>query len=192
MIWLFPTYTNRKQLFIKHFLLVFFICASAATWIGISTLQADDVDPGDYAGNQEVNFQNVAQEQHAKNIAIKAALQNTGLMQEISSAKDNGDVEAARTRFKEAVATYMQQISEKRAEGEGWGNIAKDYDVHPKYLGLGHFKKNKGHAGQYYSSQNKDGGLALGHSKVKGAGQGDSNGHGNAGGNGGSHGKGKK
>ena len=192
MIRLFPTYTNRKQLFIKHFLLIFFICASAATWIGISTIQADDVDPGDHAGNHEVNFQNAAQEQHAKNIAIKAALQDTGLMQEISSAKDNGDVEAARTQFKEAVATYMQEISEKRAEGEGWGNIAKDYGVHPKYLGLGHFKKNKEHAGQYYSSQNKDGGLALGHSKVKGAGQRDSNGHGNAGGNGSSQGKGKK
>jgi hypothetical protein len=191
MIRLFPTQTNRKQLSLKQFALVFFICASAATWIGISTIQADDVDPGEYVGNTEVDFQNAAQEQHAKNIAIRAVLQNTELMNEISSAKRDGD-EAARTQFKEAVAAYMQEISEKRAEGEGWGNIAKDYGVHPKYLGLGHFKKNQEHAGQYYSSQNKDGGLALGHSKDKAGGYGVSNGHGNGVGNGGGHGRGKK
>jgi hypothetical protein len=70
MIRLFPTYTNRKQLSLKQFLLALFICASVVTWIGISTIQADEVDPGDYVENTEVDFQNDAQKQHAKNPTV--------------------------------------------------------------------------------------------------------------------------
>jgi hypothetical protein len=196
MIRLFPTYTTKKKLSFIKFLLVFFACASVATWIGISTIQADENDPGEYMEDNEVNFQNAAQEQHAKNIAIKAALKDPGVIEAISNAKESGDFEAARTQFKETVADIMQQISDKRAEGWGWGNIAKYFDVHPKFLGLGHFKNSAKFAGQNYSSQNKDRGLALGHSKDKGSaygvGQGPGNGHGNGGGNGGGHGGGKK
>lgn len=193
MIRLFPTCINRKQLFLKQFLLTFFICASVAVWMGISTIQADENDPGDYVENTEVNFQNNAQEQHAKNVAIKAALQDPEVIAAISDAKQSGDFEAARTLFRETVAEFMQQISDRRAAGEGWGYIAKDLGVHPKYLGLGHFKNKEELAGQNYSSQNKDsGGLALGHSKDKGGGHGVDNGHGNGGGNSGGHGGGKK
>jgi len=196
MIWLLQTYTTKKPLSLKKFLLVLFICASVATWIGISTIQADENDPGDYMENTEVNFQNAAQEQHAKNIAMRAALQEPAVIEAISKAKESGDFEAARTQFKETVADFMQEISDRRAAGEGWGYIAKELDVHPKYLGLGHFKNKAKLAGQNYSSQNKDRSLALGHSKDKGGGHGvdhgHGNGHGNAGGNGGSHGGGKK
>ena len=196
MIRLLPTYTTKTQLSLKKFLLAFFICASVATWFGISTIQADEYDPGDYMENTEVNFQNAAQEQHTKNIAIKAALQDDAVITAISEAKKSGDYEAARTEFKETVAKFMQEISDRRAEGEGWGYIAKDLGVHPKYLGLGHYKNNAKLAGQNYSSQNKDRGLALGHSKDKsgghGFGHGGGNGHGNGGGNGVDHGGGKK
>lgn len=191
-----PTCTNKKQLSLIKFLLALFICGSVATWIGISTLQADENDPGEYMENHEVNFQNAAQEQHAKNLAIKAVLQNSDLMEEISDTKKNEGDEAARAQFKEAVEAYMQEISDKRAEGEGWGNIAKDLGVHPKYLGLGHYKNNPKVAGQNYSNQNKDRSRAPGYSEDKsgghGFGQGGGNGHGNAGGNGGGQGGGKK
>lgn len=188
MIRLFPTYTNRKQLSLKQFLLALFICASVVTWIGISTIQADEVDPGDYVENTEVDFQNDAQKQHAKNLAIEAALQDDA----VTAAIQSGDDEAARTEFETAVAEFMQQISDRRAKGEGWGYIANDLGVHPGSLGLGHYKKNEELAGQNYSSQKKDGGLALGHSKDKDGGHGGSNGHGNGGGNGGGQGGGKK
>jgi hypothetical protein len=195
MIRLFPTYTTKKQLSLRKFLLAFLVCASVATWIGISTIQADENDPGDYMENNEVNFQNAAQEQHARNIAIKAALKDLAVIEAISNAKESGDFDAARTRFKETVADFMQQISDKRAEGWGWGNIAKYYDVHPRFLGLGHYKNKAKLAGQNDSSQNRDQGLALGHSKDKVGGSGVGQGHGigneNGGGNGGGHG-GKK
>ena len=35
-----------------------------------------------------------------------------------------------------------------RDEGRGWGEIAKEFDVHPKYLGLGHFKHETKYATQ--------------------------------------------
>jgi len=179
MIRLFPIHTNRKQLSLKQFIFAFFICASVVTWMGISAIQADEVDPGDYAENTEADFQNAAQEQHARNLAIEAALQDDA----VTAAIESGDDEAARTEFERAVEAYMQEISEKRAAGEGWGNIAKDLGVHPKYLGLGHFKNKEELASENYNSQNKARGLALGHNKDKGGGYGvgheGGNGHGN-------------
>ena len=196
---LFPTDTNRKQLSFKIFFWVFFICASVASWIGISTIQADENDPGEYMQNNEVNFQNAAQERHAKNLAIKMALKDDDLMQDVRDLKKEEDYEGARNLFKTAVNENMQEISKMRAEGWGWGNIAKYYEVHPKYLGLGHYKHKATQTGLNDSSQKEAQGLALGHSKEKGgsygAAQGGGNGHGNGGGNGhgngGGHGGGK-
>jgi hypothetical protein len=196
MIRLFQTYTIRKRLSLKQFHLAFFICAAVVVWFGISTIQAGEVDPGDYGENSEVNFQNAAQEQHARNIAIMAALKDDV----VTVAIQRGDDEAAKSEFKAAVAEFMQQISDRRAEGEGWGHIAKDLGVHPKNLGLGHYKNNAKLAGQTYGSRNKDHSLALGRSKGKsgghGFGQQGGNGHGNGNGighgNGGGHGGGKK
>jgi len=196
MIRLLLNSTTKKQLSLKNFILTFFICIAVVTWIGLSAIQADENDPGDYVENSKVNFQNAAQRRHAKNVAIKAVLKDDEVMKEISDLKEKGEYDAARARFKDEVRQNMCEISNKRAEGEGWGNIAKYYGVHPKYLGLGHFKNNKEFAGKNYSSQNKNGGLALGHNGGKGGGHGfghgGGNGHGNGGGNGGGHGGGKK
>jgi DNA-binding protein YbaB len=204
MNWLFDTDTAKKQRSLKKLLLAFFICAVIVPWIGISTIQADETDPGEYTENNEMNFQNAAQEGHAKNLAIKIALKDEDLMNEISDLKDKEDYEGARELFKTAVNDNMQEISNKRAEGWGWGNIAKYYEVHPKYLGLGHYKHRAKHHGLNDDSSQKEAqGLALGHSKDKGGsdgaaqgrgnehGNGGGNGHGNGGGNGGGHGGGK-
>lgn len=207
---------TKKQLLLKNFLLAFFICASVVTWIGLSAIQADESDPDGYVKDSKVKFQNAAQRKHAKNIAIKAVLQDDEVMKKISWLRKNKGDEAARARFEEEVRKNICEIADKRAKGEGWGNIAKDYGVHPKYLGLGHFKNNKRLAGKNHSSQNKSGGLALSHSYGKGGGHGfghkggnghgngggnghgngngngHGNGHGNGGGNGGGHGQGNK
>ena len=188
MNWLFATDTTKKQSRLKKLLLVFFLCAFVAPWIGISTLLADETDPGKYTENNEMNFQNAAQERHAKNLAIKIALKDKDLMNEISDLRDEEDYEGARELFKTAVNDNLQEISNKRTEGWGWGNIAKYYEVHPKYLGLGHYKHRAKHPGLNDSSQKEAQGLALGHSKDKGDSYGPAQGHGNGNGNG--HGNG--
>jgi len=198
MNWLFATDTTKKQSRLKKLLLVFFLCAFVAPLIGISTLLADEMDPGEYTENNEMNFQNAAQERHAKNLAIKIALKDEDLMNDISDLKDKEDYEGARELFRTAVNDNMQEISNKRAEGWGWGNIAKYYEVHPKYLGLGHYKHRAKHLGLNDSSQKEAQSLALGHSKDKGdsygaaqgRGNGNGNGDGNGNGNGGGNGKG--
>jgi hypothetical protein len=154
MIRLFPTGKTKNQISFKKFLLAFFVCASVFTWIGISTIFADEDDPADNMENTEVGFQNAAQQQRTKNVAIKAALQNPEVIKAIAEAKKSGDFEAARALFKRATAYYTQQISEKRAEGRGWGDILKELGLHPKYSGLGHFK-NKAKYGVHYPRQHQ-------------------------------------
>ena len=211
MIGLFPTGETKNQISFKKILLAFFVCASVVTWIGISTIFANEDDPADNMENTEHSFQNAAQEQHAKNIAIKAALQDPKVIEAISKAKESGeldDFKAARAQFKETVADITQQISDMRAE-RGWGEIAKEFGVHPKYLGLGHYKnkskysahyqtqhhiksENKAATARSHKGHNKDQDLALDHGKNKSGGHGGGNGRGNGGGNGGGHGRGKK
>ena len=130
MIRLFPPVKTKKQIPLNKFLLVFFVCASVVTWIGISTIFADEDDPAD---NTEASFQNLAQAQHAKNVAILAALQHT----DVIKAKEDQDPELANI-IDAKIAEITKEISEKRADGEGWGIIIKSYNLHPKYLGLGH------------------------------------------------------
>ena len=140
----------------------------------------------------------------------------------IEKAKESGNFEDARALFKETVADNTQQITDMRADGRGWGEIAKAFDMNPKYLGLGHYKHKakygahyqtqyhnkseikaakakghkaqsmKGHTSQKNNDHNKDRGLALGHGKDKSGGHGIGHGRGNSGGNGGGHGRGKK
>ena len=218
----FPTQKTNKPIFLKKFLLTFLVCVSVVSWIGISTIFADEDNPNNNSENTELSFQNAAQAKHAKNVAIKAALQDPDVIAALEEAKKSGDFEEARALFKETVADNKQQISEMRAEGRGWGEIAKEFEVHPKYLGLGHYKhkskygthyqtqhhnksaikaakaKNhkaqsmKGYGSQKSKDHNRDRGLAFGHGKDKSGGHGIGHGRGNSGGNGGGHGRGKK
>ena len=200
-----PTQKSNTQISLKKMLLTFLVCVSFVSWMGISTLFADEDDPADKMENDELSFQNAAQEKHAKNVAIKAALKDPDVIAAIEEAKKSGDFEEARALFKETVADNTQQISQMRADGRGWGEIAKEFDVHPKYLGLGHYKHKAKyrahHQTQHHinsekkvakakndSGHNKGRGLALGHDKDKSGGHGVGHGRGNGGG----HGRGKK
>jgi hypothetical protein len=154
MIGLFPAGKTKTQIPLKKLLLAFFVCAAVVTWIGISTIQADEDDPADDTENTEVGYQNGAQQQRTENVAIKAALQNPRVIAAIEEAKEDGDFEKARAVFNRAVAHYTEQISTMRAEGRGWGDILKELDVHPRYAGLGQFK-NKAKYGVHYPKQHQ-------------------------------------
>jgi len=206
---------KTKKKILKRFLLAFFVCAAAVTWIGISTIWADEDDPADNMNHNEGDFQNAAQQQHAKNVAIKAALQDSEVIEAISDAKESGNFEEVRSLFKKTVADYTRQISDLRAEGWGWGEIARKFGVDPRYLGLGHYK-NKAKYGAHYPTQhhikseiktakaaakpgspkyngyNKDQNIASGNAKDVSGGQGAGHGRGNGRGNGGGQGKGIK
>jgi hypothetical protein len=56
---------------------------------------------------------------------------------DVIEAKENQDEDLVKI-INEKIADITEEISQKRAEGMGWGYIAKLYKVHPKYLGLGH------------------------------------------------------
>jgi hypothetical protein len=152
MIRLIQSGQAKKQISLKKLLLTLFICASAVTWIGISILFADEHDPADDMENTELSFQNATQEQRARNVAIKATLQDEKVMDAVKEAKEDKDFDKARDLFKDAVADYMEQISDMRAEGEGWGVILQEFGVHPRYSGLGHYK-NKAKYGAHYPTQ---------------------------------------
>jgi hypothetical protein len=137
VIRLFSTGKAKKQISIKSFLATFFVCVSVVTWIDISTILADEDDPADNMDNTELSFQNPAQVQHANNVATQAALQHSAVI----AAKENGDTEEADRLFNEKVEAFTQKISDMRAEGRGWGDIAKELGVHPSFLGLGHSNK---------------------------------------------------
>jgi len=154
MIGLFPVGKTKTQIPLKKLLLAFFVCAAVVTWIGISTIQADEDDPADDTENTEVGYQNGAQQQRTENVAIKAALQDPRVIAAIEKAKEERDFEKARALFNRAVEYYTEQISTMRVEGRGWGDILKELDVHPRYAGLGQFK-NKVKYGVHYPKQHQ-------------------------------------
>jgi hypothetical protein len=112
--------------------------------MAIASLQASE----DNRDNTDVSFQNAAQAQHAENIVTRAALQDPEVIEAIAQARksrEQEDTEAARALFKEKKEAFREQIFDLRSSGEGWGNIAKQLDVHPSFLGLGHSKINAKH-----------------------------------------------
>jgi hypothetical protein len=212
---LFQTKKTEKLISIKKFLLALFVSVSVVAWIGIATLLADEDDPAENMENTEVHFQNAAQEQHARNVAIKAALQDPDVIDAISKAKESGNFDDVRTLFKQTVADNTRQISDLRAEGKGWGEIVKEFGVHPRYLGLGHFKNKSKYSGYYptqhhmkseikaakagtapgsqkYNDHKNDQPMASNNKRAVNGSHGVGHGRGNGGGNGGGHGRGNK
>ena len=102
-------------------------------------LQASE-DNMDYP---DASFQNAAQAQHAHNVAIQATLQDPKVAKAIACAKKSGDprfIKRARASFHEKMEENIEKISDMRSSGMGWGNIAKQLNVHPSFLGGGHSK----------------------------------------------------
>jgi hypothetical protein len=173
--------STGKNLSVKYLLLTFFVCISMVAWFGISDLRADEDDLEDNKYENEEGYQNSAQEQHVRNIAIKAASQ---------------DPDPAHGE-----AFYINKIEEMRSEeGMGLGQIVHalnrdpNLEIHPSVLGLGHSPVSSEEPVQLpmhssiQSGKNHGQGLALGHSKENS----NNRGGGNRGGNGGGKGGGKK
>lgn len=136
-----PIFSVRKMIKpgpVKYMTLTVCAVICFTGWLAIAQLQAsDDMDDPD------VNFQNDAQAQHAHNLAFQAALQDREVARAIACAKKSGnprDIRRARRMFREKKEDYIEKISDMRASGMGWGNIARQLDVHPSFLGLGHSK----------------------------------------------------
>lgn len=124
---------------IKFMILTVCVAICLTAWIAIAKLQASENN----MDNPDVSFQNAAQTQHAHNVAIQAALQDPEVAKAIACAKRSGDlrdIKKAKALFQEKKADFIEKISDMRSSGMGWGNIAKQLNVHPSFLGLGHSK----------------------------------------------------
>jgi hypothetical protein len=164
----------QKRISIRYLLSIFILCAAVVTGIGFSSIWAEtegtETDP---------RFQNDAQTQHAQNIAIEAAFQDS----QVIEAKNNEDYEEMNRLVDDKVADYMDQIAEMRESGMGWGNIAMDLGVHPGALGLGHAKKYENHDTFFVKNRDKgkDKDFAPGNAKSQSNGRGAGRGGGNGG-----------
>ena len=122
---------------IKFMILTVCVVICLTAWLAIAKLQASE----DNMDHPDASFQNAAQAQHAQNVAIQATLQDPRVAKAIACAKKSGDprdIRRARALFHEKMEDYIEQISDMRASGRGWGEIAKDLNVHPSFLGRGH------------------------------------------------------
>jgi hypothetical protein len=162
--------TAKKRLAMRYFFSIFFLGAAILAGIGSSSIRADT----------DTRFQNDAQTQHAQNIAIEAAFRDP----QVIEAKNSGNYDLMNRLVDEKVAEFMQQIADMRASGLGWGNIARNFDVHPGVLGLGHSKMDAKQPAAFAKSRDnrKNSGLALGHSSDLNDGRGAGHGGGNGGG----------
>jgi len=124
---------------IKLMILTICVAICLTAWLAIAKLQASE----DNMDHPDAGFQNAAQAQHAQNVAIQATLQNHRVAKAIACAKKSGDprdIRRARALFHEKMEDYIEKISDMRSSGRGWGDIAKQLNVHPSFLGRGHSK----------------------------------------------------
>ncbi|MCK5203781.1 MAG: hypothetical protein KAR15_07910, partial [Desulfobacterales bacterium] len=124
---------------IKFMILTVCVAICLTAWLAIAKLQASE----DNMDHPDVSFQNAAQAQHAQNVAIQATLQDPRVAKAIACAKKSGDprdIRRARALFHEKMEDYIEKISDMRSSGIGWGDIAKQLNVHPSFLGRGHSK----------------------------------------------------
>jgi hypothetical protein len=124
---------------IKLMILTVCVAICLTAWLAIAKLQASE----DNMDHPDASFQNAAQAQHAQNVAIQATLQNHRVAKAIACAKKSGDprdIRRARALFHEKLEDYIEKISDMRSSGMGWGDIAKQLNVHPSFLGRGHSK----------------------------------------------------
>ena len=110
------------------------------TGIGISGLFANE-DNTDY--NFDFSYQNPAQTLHARNVAKMATFQDPEVREAFARAKQSKepqDIQDAKALFHDKLKGFSKQITDMRAADMGWGNIAKQLNVHPAVLGKVHSK----------------------------------------------------
>ncbi|NIS69950.1 MAG: hypothetical protein GTO12_13705 [Proteobacteria bacterium] len=189
---LFSVRSTGKERPVGVILSTFLVLICITIWAGKSALQASE----DTGYTVEVSFPNDAQAQLAENVATSAALRDLGVVAAFEYAKktgNSGDLANAEALLAEKVENLIQEIADMRRADMGWGEIAREFGVHPGVLGLGHSKKEardglqahvKGH------TENPGKKLGLGHDlgSDHSVGHGGGHGRGHGGGNGGGHG----
>ena len=187
MDWWFSVRGTGKGRVIGFVLSTFLVLICITVWMGKSSLQASE----DIAYTVEVSFPNDAQAQHAENVATSAALRDPDVVAAFENAKKTGnldDLANAEALLAEKVENLIQEIADMRRSDRGWGEIAREFGVHPGVLGLGHSKteardglqaRMKGHSG------NPGKGLGLGHIHGLGSGHSVGGGRGHGAGHGG-------
>jgi len=143
--------------------IIYFLLFSFLLAFQISSLHADENDMNESTDSGKTT--NIAQNQHAQNLAEIAALHDPEVSslneylayaeQELNKAilsKDQQRIDAAQKAYDSAKANYegalakeitatREEIATMRKQGIGWGEIAHKLGVHPGVLGLGHAKK---------------------------------------------------
>ena len=143
MNWLISKGRAGKQISIKNLLSIFIVCIFIVIGFGISGIWANEDGTANNMDEADFSYQNAAQAQHAHNVAIQATLQDAEVAEAIARArasKDAQDIQDAKELFHDKLEDFSEQISNMRSSGMGWGNIAKQLDVHPSFLGRGHSK----------------------------------------------------
>jgi multidrug efflux pump subunit AcrA (membrane-fusion protein) len=142
---------------------IYFLLFSFLLAFQISPLHADESDMNETTETGKTT--NIAQDQHAQNLAEIAALHDPKVTslneylayaeQELNKAilsNDQQRIDAAQKAYDSAKANYedalakeitatREEIATMRKQGVGWGEIAHKFGVHPGVLGLGHAKK---------------------------------------------------
>ncbi|MFB0506838.1 MAG: hypothetical protein ACETWT_08895 [Thermodesulfobacteriota bacterium] len=187
MDWWFSVRGTGMGRIIGFVLSTFLVLIYITVWMGKSLLQASE----DIAYTVEVSFPNDAQAQHAENVATSAALRDPEVAAAFENAKKTGnlnDLANAEALLAEKVENLIQEIADMRRSDMGWGEIAREFGLHPGVLGLGHSKteardglqaRMKGHSG------NPGKGLGLGHIHGLGSGHSVGGGRGHGAGHGG-------
>jgi len=140
MNWLISKGNAGKQISIKNLLSILMVGIFIVIGIGVSGIWANEDDT---ENNFDFSYQNAAQAQHAHNVAIQATLQDAEVAEAIARARASKDpqyIQDAKELFHDKLEDFSEQISNMRSSGMGWGNIAKQLDVHPSFLGRGHSK----------------------------------------------------
>ena len=153
MNWLISKGKAGKRNSIKNLLSILMVSIFIVIGIGISGTWANEEHTENYLHKNHFSYQNKAQALHARNVAKQATFQDPEVAKAIARAKaskDPEDIQDAKELFHDKLQDYSKQISRMRSSGMGWGNIAKQLDVHPSFLGRGHSKFFGKHNFSYY------------------------------------------
>ncbi len=155
---LISTGSAARQISIKNLLTIFVLGIFIVIGIGISGIWANDDTAKTNGDKDSFSYQNAAQAQHARNLAVQAAFQDPEVAEAIARAKmskDPQDIQDAKDLFHAKMNAFSRHISDLRASGTGWGNIAKQVNVHPSYLGRGQPKPFGKHDFSYPKNAHK-------------------------------------
>ena len=140
MNWGIPNGKFGKQISIKNLIVVFIVGFVTIVGIGISGLLANEDNTENNSG---FSYQNATQALHARNVAKMATFQDPEVREAFARAKQSKepqDIQDAKALFHDKLKGFSKQIAKMRAADMGWGNIAKQLNVHPAVLGKVHSK----------------------------------------------------